>query len=138
LVTLGIDSTKLETLFISTFLFFNNTDLWGMNFKLEGYNECLITYILGVASPTHPIPVAAYDQAWARNGAIFNGGVQYGLPVILNYNGATGNVGPMFWSHYSYLGLDPNNLSDKYADYWALTQNHAKIILLMYHFFLTF
>ena len=101
---------------------------WDMNFKLEGYNECLITYILGVASPTHPIPVAAYDQAWARNGAITNGGAQYGIPVILNYNGATGNVGPMFWSHYSYLGLDPTNLSDKYADYWLLTQNHAKIM----------
>ncbi|WP_291099770.1 MULTISPECIES: glucoamylase family protein [unclassified Flavobacterium] len=101
---------------------------WDMNFKLEGYNECLITYVLGVASPTHPILVAAYDQAWARNGAIVNGGAQYGLPVIFNYNGATGNVGPMFWSHYSYMGLDPNNLTDKYADYWALTQNHSKII----------
>lgn len=101
---------------------------WDMNFKLEGYNECLITYVLGVTSPTHPIPVAAYDQTWARNGAIVNGGAQYGLPVIFNYNGATGNVGPMFWSHYSYMGLDPNNLTDKYADYWALTQNHSKII----------
>ncbi len=101
---------------------------WDINFKIEGYNECLITYILGVSSPTHPIPAAAYDIAWARNGGIINGGIQYGIPVIFDYNGATGNVGPMFWSHYSYMGLDPNNLSDKYADYWTLTQNHAKII----------
>jgi len=101
---------------------------WQMNFKLEGYNECLITYVMGAASPTHPIPAAAYHQAWARNGAIVNGGSQYGIPVILNYNGATGNVGPMFWSHYSYLGLDPRGLSDQYANYWTLTQNHAKIM----------
>lgn len=101
---------------------------WAMNFKLVGYNECLITYILGASSPTHPIPVAAYHQAWARSGGIVNGGIQYGIPVIFDYNGATGNVGPMFWAHYSYMGLDPNNLSDTYADYWALTQNHAKIM----------
>lgn len=101
---------------------------WQMNFKLEGYNECLITYVLGKASPTHPIPTAAYAQAWARNGTIVNGGSQYGIPVVLNYNGATGNVGPLFWSHYSYLGLDPRGLADSYANYWTLTQNHSKII----------
>jgi hypothetical protein len=101
---------------------------WEMNFKLEGYNECLITYVLAASSPTHPISAAAYHKAWARNGAIVSGAVQYGIPVVLNYNGANGNVGPMFWSHYSYLGLDPSGLKDQYADYWALTQNHAKII----------
>jgi hypothetical protein len=102
---------------------------WEMNFKLEGYNECLITYVMAASSPTHPISATAYHQAWARNGAIVNGGSQYGIPVVFNYNGATGNVGPMFWSHYSYLGLDPNTLKDKYADYWQLTQNHAKIMV---------
>ncbi|MRX40684.1 beta-glucosidase [Flavobacterium sp. LC2016-23] len=102
---------------------------WEMNFKLEGYNECLITYVMAASSPTHPISAEAYHKAWARSGAIVNGGAQYGIPVVLNYNGATGNVGPMFWSHYSYLGLDPTNLKDKYADYWALTQNHAKIMV---------
>lgn len=102
---------------------------WEMNFKLEGYNECLITYIMAASSPTHPISADAYHKGWARSGAIVNGGYQYGIPVIFNYNGATGNVGPMFWSHYSYLGLDPNGLKDKYADYGVLTQNHAKIMI---------
>jgi hypothetical protein len=101
---------------------------WIKNFKLEGYNECLITYIMGAASPTHDIPSAAYHQAWARNGAIVHGGSRYGIPVIFNYNGATGNVGPMFWAHYSYLGLDPRGLSDQYANYWTLVQNHSKIM----------
>jgi hypothetical protein len=101
---------------------------WQINFKLEGYNECLIAYIMGISSPTHSIPPAAYHQTWARNGSIINGSSQYGIPVILNYNGATGNVGPLFWAHYSYLGLDPRGLSDQYANYWTLTQNHSKII----------
>ncbi len=101
---------------------------WQMNFKLEGYNECLITYVLAAASPTHPISSAAYKQGWARNGAIVSVGSKYNLPLVLNYNGASGNVGPLFWSHYSYLGMDPNGLTDQYANYWTLTHNHSKII----------
>lgn len=98
------------------------------NFKLEGYNECLITYIMGASSPTNPIPTAAYTSGWTRNGAIMHPGLKYNLPVVFNYNGSTGNVGPMFWAHYSYLGLDPQGLSDQFANYWTLTQNHAKIM----------
>jgi hypothetical protein len=101
---------------------------WEMNFKLEGYNECLITYIMAASSTTHPVGAAAYNEGWARSGAIVNGSSMYNLPVIFNYNGATGSVGPMFWSHYSYMGLDPRGLSDTYANYWNLTQNHAKIM----------
>lgn len=101
---------------------------WVKNFKLEGYNECLITYVMAAASPTHAINTDAYTQGWARNGAIQNGGSRYGFPVIFNYNGASGNVGPMFWAHYSYLGLSPKGLTDQYADYWQLTQNHTKIM----------
>lgn len=101
---------------------------WQMNMKIEGYNECLITYVMAAASPTHPISPAVYQQGWARNGAIVNSGIQFGLPVVLNYNGATGNVGPQFWCQYSYLGLDPRGLTDQYANYWTLTQNHSKII----------
>lgn len=100
---------------------------WQINFKLEGYNECLITYIMAAASPTHPVGAAAYHEAWARDGAIVHGGNRYGIPVIFNYNGSPGNVGPMFWAHYSYLGLDPRGLSDQYANYWDLVVNHAKI-----------
>lgn len=99
-----------------------------INFKLEGYNECLITYVMAASSPTSPIPTAAYTQGWARNGGIVHSGTSYSIPVIFNYNGSSGGIGPMFWSHYSYLGLDPRGLSDQYANYWTLTQNHAKIM----------
>jgi hypothetical protein len=45
---------------------------WTMNFRIEGYNECLITYVLAASSPTHPIPAAAYHEGWARGGRIRN------------------------------------------------------------------
>jgi len=101
---------------------------WQMNFKIQGYNECLITYVMAASSPTHPVQAAAYHEGWANNGAILNPATRYGFPVIFNYNGAAGYVGPMFWSHYSYLGLDPRGLTDDYANYWTAVTNHAKIM----------
>ncbi len=99
---------------------------WQINFKLEGYNECLITYILGASSPTYPIPAEAYHEGWARSGGIVSTRTSYDLPIIFNYNGSN-TVGPLFWSHYSYLGINPLVLTDMYADYEQLTRNHAKI-----------
>lgn len=101
---------------------------WQLNFKLEGYNECLVTYIMAAASTTHPVQPAAYHTAWARSGGIVHSGSQFGIPVVFNHNGATGNVGPLFWAQYSYLGMDPTGLTDQYANYWDVTRNHTRII----------
>lgn len=100
-----------------------------MNFPLEGYNECLITYVLAAASPTHGIPAEAYHEGWARKGAIRSDTAhrQYGLHLSLKHNGAPQYGGPLFWSHYSFLGLDPRKLKDAYADYWQHNVNHTLI-----------
>jgi hypothetical protein len=99
---------------------------WEMNFKLSGYNEALITYVLAAASPTYAITKEVYEKGWAKNGEIVSTQTSYELPTILGHN--VQPVGPLFWAHYSYLGLNPTNLKDQYADYWAVNQNHAKII----------
>ena len=101
---------------------------WDMNFPVGGYNECLIMYVLAAASPTHSISKSVYDKGWARNDSIISKDSLYGLPLVLNYYEHDNDlVGPLFWAHYSYLGLNPKGLSDKYANYWTLTQNQAKI-----------
>jgi hypothetical protein len=100
---------------------------WEMNHQIRGYDECLITYILAAASPTHPIKTDVYHKGWARNGEFTSQEEAFGYPLILKHNGAEAMGGPLFWSHYSYLGLDPNGLQDKYANYWQLNTNHAKI-----------
>jgi len=101
---------------------------WQMNFKIEGYNESLITYILAVSSPTYPISASAYHNGWADNGNILSASSMYDIPVLLNHKGENGNVGPLFWAHYSYLGLDPRGLCDNYANYWDVVKNHTQII----------
>lgn len=100
---------------------------WQMNFPLEGYNECLITYVLGASSPTHAIDAKAYHEGWARSGGIVSSKTKYNIPLILKHNGAEEFGGPLFWAHYSYVGLDPNQLTDKYANYWDLNVNQTKI-----------
>ncbi len=99
-----------------------------MNMQLKGFDETLITYVMAAASPNYSIDKTVYQQGWAKNGNIKNTGTQYGIPVVVNHNGANGAVGPMFWSHYSFLGLDPRGLSDEYVNYGDATSNHAKIM----------
>ena len=101
---------------------------WDMNFAVGGYNECLIMYVLAASSPTHPVKPSVYHQGWTVKGDISNDTTYYGLPTVLNYYEHSDDpIGPLFWSHYSYLGLSPKGLKDTYADYWELTTNHAKI-----------
>jgi hypothetical protein len=35
--------------------------------------------------------------------------------------------GPLFFAHYSFLGINPNSLTDAYADYWKQNRNHTLI-----------
>lgn len=96
---------------------------WQMNMKIQGYNEALITYIMAASSETHTIDAAVYHQGWAKNGAIQNGNDYYGitLPLGQDYGG------PLFFAHYSFLGINPTNLSDNYANYWQQNVNHSMI-----------
>jgi hypothetical protein len=96
---------------------------WAINMQISGWDEALIIYVLAASSPTHPITKAVYDNGWALNGGIKNGKSFYGitLPLGPDYGG------PMFFAHYSFLGLDPRHLSDSYANYWQQNTAHAQI-----------
>lgn len=100
---------------------------WKMNFAVRGYNECLIMYILAASSPTHGVPAAVYHEGWADNGKIKGTETYAGIALTLHHQGNPPHGGPLFWAQYSYLGLDPRGLTDKYANYWAETKNQAII-----------
>ncbi|MBI1344334.1 MAG: beta-glucosidase [Terrimonas sp.] len=98
---------------------------WIMNMPVRGWNECLITYILAASSPTHGIPVSVYQNGWAGNGnnGFVNGNSYQGivLPLGPDYGG------PLFFEHYSFMGMNPNGLNDAYASYATQTRNHSLI-----------
>lgn len=99
---------------------------WEMNFAIRGYNECLITYVLAACSPSHGVPADVYHQGWAEGGAIVAPHTMEGYNLNMHYQSVSG-AGPLFWAHYSFLGLDPNGLKDKYADYFEEMKNYTLI-----------
>lgn len=96
---------------------------WVMNHQIKGWNECLITYVLAASSTTHTIPEAVYNTGWASNGSMKNGNAYEGITLPLG----PAYGGPLFFAHYSFLGLDPTNLSDPYANYFTQNENHSLI-----------
>lgn len=96
---------------------------WDMNMRISGYNEALIVYILARTSKNFKIDTDVYHNGWARSGAIQNNNSFYGYNLPLGYNYG----GPLFFAHYSFLGLNPTKLTDRYANYWEQNRNHSLI-----------
>jgi hypothetical protein len=113
---------------------------WFIDHRLTGFNETMITYLLAIASPTHPVPSSLYYTGWAgqspaavayrsgRSGSsegdhYLNGHAYYGIK--LDVGGGTG--GPLFFTQYSFMGFDPRGIRDRYADYF---QNNRDIALI--------
>ncbi|WP_143310924.1 glucoamylase family protein [Chitinophaga vietnamensis] len=96
---------------------------WSMNHEIRGWNECLITYVLAASSPNYGIRPEVYYHGWANGANFLNGREFFGikLPLGPDYGG------PLFFSHYSFLGLDPHGLKDRYADYWEQNKQHTLI-----------
>ena len=96
---------------------------WSMNHEIRGWNECLITYVLATSSPRYPVHPDAYHRGFAQGRSFCNGRDFYGitLPLGPDYGG------PLFFAHYSFLGLDPRGLCDRYADYFQQNVAHTLI-----------
>jgi hypothetical protein len=96
---------------------------WSMNFAIGGWNECLIAYLLAASSPKYAIQSAVYHNGWTKSSFFKNGKSFYGITLPLGFDYG----GPLFFSQYSFLGLDPRGLKDRYADYWEQNLNHTLI-----------
>jgi hypothetical protein len=96
---------------------------WAMNHPIRGWNECLITYVLAAGAPRYPIDPRVYHQGFAGGRDFVNGQCYYGIELPLGMPLG----GPLFFAHYSFCGLDPRGLVDRYADYWQLNQRHVAI-----------
>ena len=98
---------------------------WAINVQVRGWNEAMITYILAASSnvAANRIPKVVYDEGWAGNGNEKNGKTFLGitLPLGPDYGG------PLFFAHYSFLGINPQGLTDAYANYWHQDTAHSMI-----------
>jgi hypothetical protein len=96
-----------------------------MNHAIRGWNECLITYVLAAASPSHAIAPEIYRDGFCA-GPDFRNGASYHA-ILLPLGPPLG--GPLFFAHYSFCGLDPRDLSDAHAGYWEQNVAHTRINL---------
>jgi exo beta-1,2-glucooligosaccharide sophorohydrolase (non-reducing end) len=114
---------------------------WKIHHNLIGFNEAMITYLLAIASPTHGVPAEMYYSGWAgqseraqqyragtsesKEGDHYrNGNTYYGIKLDVG----VGSGGPLFFTHYSYLGFDPHALHDRYtSSYFENNRNLALI-----------
>ncbi|HET9570889.1 MAG TPA: glucoamylase family protein [Bacteroidales bacterium] len=96
-----------------------------MNHPIKGYDETLITYILAASSPTFAITDSVYEKCYKHSTYYYNGKSYYGIKLSLGMEYG----GPLFFTHYSYLGLDPRGLQDSYTNYFERNKAHALIHL---------
>jgi len=113
---------------------------WHIDHKLIGWNETMITYILAIASPTHPIPADMYYSGWASQDSTaqayrtnwgqtsdgsmyYNGNTYHGVDLDVGVS----NGGPLFFTHYAYMGMDPHKVEDRYTNYFKNNQHIARI-----------
>lgn len=96
---------------------------FAMDLAVQGWNEALVVYVLAAGARAFPLDPDRYHQGWAAGTAFANGARYYGVRLPLGPPFG----GPLFLSHYSFLGLDPRRLRDRYADYGEQVRAHVRI-----------
>lgn len=96
---------------------------WKMNHRIKGFDETLITYVLAASSPTYPISRSVYDVSFKTSPYYLNGKSYCGIKLDLGMDYG----GPLFFTHYSFLGLNPKGLKDEHTDYFERNRAHVLI-----------
>jgi hypothetical protein len=127
----------------SDFLYWHWSPQWTfqIHHPLIGFNEVMITYLLAIASPTHPVPASMYYSGWASQSEMaqhyrqgwsgttdgnryFNGNTYFGIKLDVG----VGRGGPLFFTHYSFMGFDPHSLRDRWTN--SYFENNRNIALI--------
>jgi len=70
--------------------------------RWQGYNEAILLYVLGLASPTHPLPLSSYP-AWTST---YKWKKLYGHEFLY--------AGPLFIHQLSHMWIDFRDIQDEY------------------------
>jgi len=73
-----------------------------LRYRWQGYNEALLIYLLGLGSPTHPLPAESYPQ-WT---ATYQWRRSYDQEVLC--------AGPLFIHQFPHIWVDFRGIQDEY------------------------
>jgi hypothetical protein len=127
----------------SDFLYWHWSRQWAfqIHHPLIGFNEVMITYLLSMASPTHGVPAKMYYSGWASQSELAqryrqgwsgttdgnhysNGNTYFGIKLDVG----VGRGGPLFFTHYSFMGFDPHSLHDRFTNSYFENNRHIALI----------
>lgn len=127
----------------SDFLYWHWSPQWAyqIHHPLIGFNETMITYLLAIASPTHGVPASMYYSGWSSQSETAqryrqgwggttdgnhygNGHTYYGVKLDVG----VGPGGPLFFTHYSFMGFDPHSFHDRFTK--SYFENNRNIALI--------
>ncbi len=113
----GYTGTNQDGLY---WLWYSRDDRYSL--KISGWNEALCTYLLALGAQKNGISADIYKKGW---NAPF-----YPARKVNGYEFPLGNQekgGPLFFSHYSFLGFDPRHMADDKAWYWLQNLSHTML-----------
>ncbi len=102
---------------------YSNDKGWVMNLPVRGWNEALITYVMAASSVTYTIPAIVYTNGWKGGSNFLNGNSYFGYTLPLG----PAQGGPLFFAHYTFMGINPNGLSESGINYLTQVKNHTLI-----------
>ena len=73
-----------------------------LRYRLQGYCEAMILYLLGLGSPTHPLPV----ESWAQWTSTYDWRKIYDHELL--------HAGPLFIHQFSHIWIDLRGIQDDY------------------------
>src|SRR5258708_21248111 len=101
----------------------------------------MVVYLLAIASPPHSVSAGMYSSGWASQDSraresregwsgspdgnrYGNGKTYFGIKLDVG----VGSGGPLFFTHYSFMGFDPHSLHDRYTP--SYFENNRNIALI--------
>ena len=99
---------------------------FGLDLEVVGFNECQITYLLALASPTFPIQPISYFHGWIHPG-YGHARDALGIPLEL---GRERYGPPAFFMHYSYLGIPPSVFHYGTKNYFEHFEDFCRVQVL--------
>ncbi len=99
---------------------------FAINLEIVGFNECQVTYLLALASPTHPITPESYFRGWLEAG-YGHKRQQYDVTLEL---GREPYGPPLFFTHYSYMGIHPSNFVYGTKNYFQHFEDFCHVQIL--------
>lgn len=95
---------------------------WKIHLPISGFNECQIVYALAMASPTHPVQPRFYTHGW-ESSQFGSERTEFGINLKLGHEAGP----PLFFTHYSYLGLDPRQIGYAGRSYFEHFQDLCRV-----------